>query len=1288
MTTRDLADPFVPMRLLALMPGDGSSVTMGGAVLLADLANFTGLSEALAVQAGLDSGEWVSRGLNQALGPVVDAVVLRGGEVIKFSGDGLLCLFPGNAAAVDAALAAAREIAQASVHGPAGEVHRFRCATVHGPVVLTRIGGHRGRYELVAGGEAVDAVQHLVVNADPGTAGPLKTLPLPPAMPDVASPLASSLDPLAFLPAYVLARRSYGMAQWLHEFRTLTLAFAAAEPADGVESLQDLGRKIQLVVDGHGGQLLRFGMEGRRLVAEVAFGLVPDVAETGPREAAQCAIQLVRDIPNVGVGISTGRILLGPIGSAARRQLTALGSAVNVAARLMQAAEPGGVLADEATWAAVEGQFLSVPTRMMLKGLGERACWRLGRGDPEPGAADDELFGRQRDMALVCEALEHQPSPALPIVVQGEAGIGKSRFARWLAQELRARSVSTWTATGTLVGRDTPYAGLAPVIAELCGLRPGIEPVAQLRIVARDLLDDAERAPLLADALRVSMADSPATRGMVGAVRADNIRTALSRLFAGAVQRGAAALLVDDAHWLDASSWALLQRLAADVDALRLVIVTRPLLQHEPPPLQAIRARHALVLSLEPLSATDITAVIARRMAVRDVPAVVSRWVNERVRGNPFFAQELVAMLMAFGVVKIRDGMFASEPVASELNQTPLATTIESAVEQRIQRLGVEDAIVLKVASVLGLTFSLDALADLVPTGVAGGIALVAERLLAAEMVVPAGPGRLAFRHGFTQEAAYRMLPTHRRRELHGTVALRLEERLGTQAAERAGELAHHWFAAENRPPALRWLEQAGMQALHTGADREAATHFQRALSIGDGQPTGRLASWHRQLARALLGLGRVESVAAQARRALELVARPLPRSPLGWLALSAGTVLKRLVARRWARPSAMRPVDLLEGARAAGLLAEAAYFVNAPEVMLGSALLAVDLAERASAEAPVSVAYGMLGVVAGMARLHRTALRYLERARMLSESAGDPLQQGVAWFYAGMYYGCIGDWQASLHAEQRALAFTEALGAHAQSGFQFTLIATNALYTSEYENTRTWMAIVGERAERSSNVQQQGWANNVVAVVDLHQGRFAEAMERSERARQLFLVERDRISLIISEGIQCAALCRQGRIAEALATAERARDVIAGARPTTWGQLEGFAGPCEAYARALACGALTDRDVKARAAVVMTGLRLFALVFPFGRARYHWICALFDLARGRTAAARRRLGQSIECARRYRMPFEEMCATELLAAQVGADERTGLLTRLQALHDVIEPVAPAPALQAAVHSV
>lgn len=94
-----------------------------------------------------------------------------------------------------------------------------------------------------------------------------------------------------------------------------------------------------------------------------------------------------------------------------------------------------------------------------------------------------------------------------------------------------------------------------------------------------------------------------------------------------------------------------------------------------------------------------------------------------------------------------------------------------------------------------------------------------------------------------------------------------------------------------------------------------------------------------------------------------------------------------------------------------------------------------------------------------------------------------------------------------------------------------------------------------------------------------------------------------------------------------------------------------------------------------------MTGLRLFALAFPFGRVRYHWICSLFDIGHSKPRAARRRVRRAIVLARRFGMPVEALCAAQLLAGLVPAPEQRALQARAQTLAAALQPGWPALAL-------
>jgi class 3 adenylate cyclase len=1257
------ARTFTPMRLLACMAADDAFTPLEGAVLQADLSNFSGLTEALAQRAGPDGADAVGRDLNQALGPVVEAVLRRGGEVVKFSGDGLLCVFPGKASSQ--AQQAGREIAETTVVGPAGELHRFRVAVVHGSLCLARLGGYRGRMEIVAFGDAVRQAQSLVQMADPGG---MRELVLPEGAEPMDLEEGQDSGAWSFLPGWVRERLLSDRSDWLQELRALTVVFVGidANPVD-INVLQQDALAMQAAIDGEGGELMRMGMEGDILVLEATFGLLVRLASTGPREALRCAETVATRIPAARIGLATGRVLLGPIGTGGRRQLTTTGAAVNLAARLMQRAERGQVLVDETTWSAVGG-LSGIQAQASLKGLGFRQFWVFAAH--AAAAQPQSLFvGRFAQVEAVRALLDEvDQAYERPLVVIGVAGIGKSRFCLWLQDELVQRQVPAWLAIATPVSRDVPYGALRPVLRSLCGLDPATDPNSSLTDLALRILGQGDRAPLLADALGLFESDTDATRVMVGAVRATNILDALIALFLDRDRQGPGVLIMEDAHWLDSASWALLQRLTHQVPRLRVVVVTRPITGPDSPALMALRARRALFLDLPPLEASDIEAVMARHIGVNAVPGLAAKWAAERSGGNPFFAQELATMLVSIGQLEVRDGQVVRALDPSKLSTTPQLSTIEGTLERRIQELGLDDSIALKLASVVGNSFGLDELAALMPR-VREGLQAIMGRLVSAGMTQADGPTQFAFRHRYTQEAAYRMLPGDRRRDLHRQIAVWIEDTMAPQGEPRAGELAHHWFAAEERTHAIHWLEKAGMQALRTGADREAVTHFRRVLTLCDGQPPGRQATWRRRLARGLFGLGEVEGVAHEARVATELVVGPLPKTVPGWTLLSVRIAGSRLMGASGLFGLRSRlESDLLEAARAAGLMAESAYFLNTPEIMLGSSLLAVSLAERTPHVAPVSVAYGMLGVVAGMARLHGVAQRYLARARDASQAAGDAYQLGVAWFYTGMYHGCAGDWDASLHAAQQALEQTERLRAYTQSGYQWTLIATNALYTGDYADARAWMATVLARAQASANVQQEGWACNVVSVADLHQCRYADAIERSERGRQIFLQERDLVSLIISEGVQCAAWTQAGRLDLALEAADRSVSLVRQARPTTWGQLEGFAGPCEAFTTAVQQGAVPLAQVHSRLKVALVRLRMFALVFPFGRARLRWIVALLAMAKQRRRTAVAHLHESISLARRYRMPYEELRASQLLCGLVEATDTALLRARVDEL--------------------
>jgi class 3 adenylate cyclase len=1268
---------FVPSGLLARITADARGHQHAhGVVLTADLEGFTDLTEALGARHGADGGEQVSVALNHAFDAATAAVAGQGGHIVKFLGDGVVCLFfDDDGRAQERADSAAVAIATLSVTGPTGRVHRFRVGVAAGPFTLHVWGGHHDRFELFAAGESVDRALRLAAS---GPAGEVRR-----GQPGLVEAIATTsaawqLDPESLLPPFVRARVTAGALSWLAEFRTLTLLFVRCArglcPEPGASGNMR-ARSLQNICDAHGGELLRFNGEGDDLIAEVAFGIAGlRAAATGAGHAVACAIAL-REEEGLAAecGIATGRVLFGPIGGRDRLQVTSMGRTVNLAARLMQSGSDARISVDEPTWQALRRRFEGTPALVTLKGIGEVRRYAITR-EVELAATTGPIIGRESEQALLLGCFEDERPT--PVVIEGEAGIGKSRLASWLLDVLPTRGIAVALAAASPLTRDVPFGGIRAAMRTLCGLEgPALADVeAHLASLAADALGDAALAPLLGDLTGSPLPDTPFTRGLQGTVRADNLKDVTTALCRHRARQGRLCLIVEDAHWLDASSRGLLERIHQTAPEVGLVVLTRPVPDEDGlGPLSGALGASPVVLTLEPLDEASTADIALSSAGGEPLPDALQRWIYSRSKGNPFFAQELAELLRERGVAR---AMTLSGDVAALLESLPTAPTIESTVEQRIEALGPGDGLVVRAASVFSGAFTAGDLAIVAQD--AGGLAdlgAALSRITRANLTVRDGGDTFRFRHRYTHEAAYRMLPRERRHLLHRRVAeafeagARGEDPVKADGATLsfAAEVAHHWLGAEDEPRAVVWIEKAGELALHQGADREAATYFRKALAIAPSAPAGRLAAWRRQLGRAMFGLGEVERVMDEVTTALALVGRRVPRSALGWLWFTATRALRRLlpVRARQGLDDAVRRAAL-EGARAAGLLAESAYFRNAPEAMVGGALLAVDIAERIRSDEPVAVAYGMLGVVCGMARLRGTAERYLERARRSSLEAGDPLQQGVAWFYTGLYYGCLGDWERSREAADRALEQTLPIRADTQSGFQYTLIASNALFTSDYDDTRRWMAEVELMATRAGNVQQQGWCCNVVGVAELHQAHYDDAIALTRRSRALFLAERDTVSLIIAEGVLSNALARAGRLDEALTIADELSARFEHARPTTWGQLEGFAGPCEVYVGLLQRGELA-RVRPGALSRALSRLRQFAWIFPYGRARLASVEGWLALTRGRPGVARSKGLRALEIARRFRMPYEELRALEVLAAGADASERARLTAELEA---------------------
>ena len=600
---------------------------------------------------------------------------------------------------------------------------------------------------------------------------------------------------------------------------------------------------LRAEVESHGGRVVKFIGDGMMAV----FG-VPDVREDDADRAVAAAQAMHEAVAELGstvvngaaiglrVGVNTGEVVVTADDD------DVVGDAVNVAARLEQAARPGEVLVGDATFRLVRtrAQLRAVPP-LELKGKAEPvpAFLLLSLTRPEDDTATSPFVGRAGELerlAAVLDGAIDDRRPQLASIV-GAPGVGKSRLVQQLG---------------------TAAAGRARVVVVRCDPAGGatFAPVATAIRVAASLDDDATDETVLAGLTALFDETEPDRHRIATCAAAilgvgepglpEETFWAVRRLIENAAQRGPLVFVFEDVHWAEPLLIDLIENLATfarDVPVL-MVVTARPELRELRPALVEVGGRVTAAIHLEGLAVDESRRLTRALLDGASLPTALLDRVASASEGNPLFVRELVRMLVDDGVLRQHDGSWTAAVDARTI-EVPLS--IHSVLAARIDRLPPGEQEVLSAASVMGRTFARGAVLHLVSPEVAAHLDDHLEGLRRKELVERAGTywldePQLRFHHALVQDAAYRRLLKEVRAELHTKAAAWLEAKVG-DLAEHDDLIGYqleqaHLLRTEagegdegvGRAAAER-LRQAGRRALEADDRPGAAALLGRALT-------------------------------------------------------------------------------------------------------------------------------------------------------------------------------------------------------------------------------------------------------------------------------------------------------------------------------------------------------------------------------------------------------------------------------------------------------------------------
>jgi len=627
--------------------------------------------------------------------------------------------------------------------------------------------------------------------------------------------------------------------------------------------------------------------------AILAFFGAPIAHEDDPERACRAALEITTESTeyakklerekgiegfNVRVGIHTGLVVVGEVGSDLRVAYTAIGDAINLAARMEQNAEPGTVLIMEATHKLVAPLFeTQAMPPLQVKGKAKPvSTYRVLAAKPLAGklrgiaGLESPLVGREAEFAALREAVARVRTGVGGIVtIVGEAGLGKSRLVaearrvgatpcRTDGKTSRAqsrRSIGKQLPLQWVEGRCLSYGTSVPYLLWLDVLR-GLLTVtvedspqavgqvlhARVRSLYRQEPDDVY--PYLARLLSLPLAKETTAKldDMDGQELKASTWRAMEKLIGAAAREQPLVLVCEDLHWADTASLELLQQLLALTErtALLLVCVFRPEPEHGSCRFgQAAASRFAdryLDLRLQPLSGSESGVLVTNLLRVEQLPAALKQRILDTAEGNPFYLEEIIRSLIDQGAIA-RDEATGHWRATASAVDAAIPDTLQGLLVARIDRLQEDTKRVLQMAAVIGRIFLYRVL---------GAIAqeereldhhllnlqqqeMIRERARIPEL-------EYMFKHELTRDAAYNGLLKRERRMFHRQVAEALERLFPGRLEEQLGLLAYHWEQAEVPDKATEYLQRAGDQARNAYAHQEAIDFYQRALHFLEGE--------------------------------------------------------------------------------------------------------------------------------------------------------------------------------------------------------------------------------------------------------------------------------------------------------------------------------------------------------------------------------------------------------------------------------------------------------------------
>ena len=549
------------------------------------------------------------------------------------------------------------------------------------------------------------------------------------------------------------------------------------------------------------------------------------------------------------VGIATGLVVVGDlVGQGSAQEQAVVGDTPNLAARLQALAEAGGVVVSASTRRLIgDGFRLRDLGKHAVKGLAGpvEAYAALGVSQSESrfeaahAARLSGFVGREAESSdLIARQRRAWGGQGQIVLISGDAGIGKSRLAAWLAEQVAETPHTRLRYQCSPYHRDSALYPFVQQLERAAGIAPQEPAEAKLDKLEKVLGLATDRmgevAPLIASMLSIPTGTRYPALNLSAAQQRRQTLSALLDQMEGLARKQPLLMLFEDAHWADATSLEVLDLAIERVRRLpvMMLVTSRPEFEAPWKGLPDVAE-----IALQRFDRAEAEALVERVTGGRKLPAEVLAQIVGKTDGVPLFVEELTKNVLEFGLLIEEENRYRLD---GPLPPLAIPSTLQDFLMARLDRLAAVKEIA-QIGAAIGREFSYPLLNAVVgrdePTLRAALAQLEESELVFRSGEAPAA--RYTFKHALVQDTAYESLLKSRRQILHQKIAETLREKFADFVQAEPELLAYHFTQAGLNAPAIEYWGKAGDLALRRSAFKEAIAHLGKAIEMMEAAGAG-----------------------------------------------------------------------------------------------------------------------------------------------------------------------------------------------------------------------------------------------------------------------------------------------------------------------------------------------------------------------------------------------------------------------------------------------------------------